>query len=651
MNEANIRDLLVHQLDCIEPSLQFLEKEKYLPSTIGTNSFVDILARDIDDNWVVVELKRSTASSRQAIHEVLKYAQAVKDYLGARDDEIRIMIASTVWDELLIPFSKFCSDSSSDISGFLINISNEVTLTAEKVIPLTITIGRSISPWHELNLFTTKENLEIGVKTYVHANKLKAIFDYVLVILEAPAGHHQMTLRATREALSNVHRRFQDDVDVEEIDAVLENMEEYRYILYFAPQLRSKQECLNALDRVGENMKELAALLENMDDEEEVLCTLHAQLFDAMPRPYRESFEIGYPAKFSTRLLDQEGWSLIEIRRYGSFSRNQLLTDDTIISEICGETGVSGQKFKRIISMSSRSQVAAARAEIVNCLSGNPSWRVNLLAHLEEILKEFPGGQVDISVFNPCTGLFTLFFAASREDGLQYVPAYRMVVYCDGKAKTSHFGQLGRGPNRRTFREIIDRFYNGDLSELLMSGIWGFREERDAEILEEIGISYLSFRCDIDGDDLTFFERRDGRWKECGRVIPFQSLNEFLEQESTFMKHLVVKAGRRMNGGIVDGSSPDRLMEELVESPVDGEQYDLNELASLCDVCGCAFEEENYLVDAMVPGAGGLWASLCADCYDEAGASIGWGRGQLYRRVQTDTWQLVAGGPPEAGCD
>ena len=117
------------------------------------------------------------------------------------------------------------------------------------------------------------------------------------------------------------------------------------------------------------------------------------------------------------------------------------------------------------------------------------------------------------------------------------------------------------------------------------------------------------------------------------------------------MKHLVVKLGRRLNSGIVDGGNADRQMEKLVELETSGERYALGELASFCGQCGCAFEEENYLVDAMIPGTGGLWASLCADCYDEAGASIGWGRGQLYRRVQPNSWQLVAGGPPEAGYD
>jgi RecB family endonuclease NucS len=76
------------------------------PSDIGTRSFIDILARDDRERWVLIELKRSNAAAREAIHEIFKYTETVKKHLGARDDELRAIIVSTEWKELLIPFSR-----------------------------------------------------------------------------------------------------------------------------------------------------------------------------------------------------------------------------------------------------------------------------------------------------------------------------------------------------------------------------------------------------------------------------------------------------------------------------------------------------------------------------------------------------------------
>lgn len=649
MRESNIRDLLVNQLDCLEPELQFLEKEKYLPSDIGTNSFIDLVARDANNNWVVIELKRSDSASRQAIHEVLKYVEAIKGHLGVRDDEIRTFIVSTVWDELLLPFSKFCSETSLDVTGFLIDISNPDNLTSQKVSPLKITAGRALSPWHELNLYTDKENLQRGVESYVQANSSKGFDDYVLVVLEAPPGHHERALSATREGLENIHRQFRDEVDYDEIDARLEKMEEYKYILYFVPCLLSKETCIDALQRTDEDIEELLEILEGME-EEEALCTVHEHLFAAGPKTYKQHFEIGYPAKFKERLLENEGWTLVEIKRYGSLARNQLLTDETIISEICGETGSSGQRFKRRISTASKSQLSMARSEIADCLSGNPIWRSNILEHLKEIENEHPDSEVDISIFSPSTGLFTLFFAVTKEQGILYIPTYSMTVKNNGDTATLFFGELAAGENQRTFREVIDKFYDGDIGDFLMSATWGYRESRDSELLEFIGIQYRSYRCDLKGEDREFFVWRDNTWREIDPVVPFQSLTGFFERETTFMAHLVTKVSRRMNGAIVDASCTDRPLHELINPPsADGPQYMASELASHCDLCQCAFAEENFLVDAAVPGKGDIRAFLCADCVAETGATVGWGQGQLYQRLESGGWQLVAGGPPDAG--
>jgi len=78
MKEQEIRDKLIKNLHIINEDYTFLDKEKYFPNEIGTKSFIDIFAKRSNGKYVVIEVKRSDAASREAIHELFKYLEAVK---------------------------------------------------------------------------------------------------------------------------------------------------------------------------------------------------------------------------------------------------------------------------------------------------------------------------------------------------------------------------------------------------------------------------------------------------------------------------------------------------------------------------------------------------------------------------------------------
>lgn len=650
MIESDIRDLLVDQLDCLEAGLQYLDKEKYIPSRIGTRSFIDILARDSADHLVVIELKRSDSAAREAIHEVLKYVEAVKSHLAIRDDEIRTMIVSTEWTELLLPFSRFCSDTSLDVTGFLLDVSDPSGLTSETVSPLRITAGRAFSPWHELNLYTDSDNLRRGLQTYQHANPLKGLDDFVLVVLEPPPSHRELEQSVTRDALADVQRMSGREPDYREIDAQVRAMPEFKYMIYFVPCLLPREACIEALRHVDdEDAAEAVEYVEQGDTEEtEALCVLHEALFDAPPSPFREHVEIGYAAKFKNKLLEDEDWSITEIKRYGSIARSPLLTDETIISEICGDTGSSRQHYNRRISTAVKSELATARSEITECLSDNPAWKANMLAHLQEIENDYPSTELDVYVFSPSTGLYTLYHALTNQPGDQYVPSYYIKFRHDGNAETIFFGLLEVNATGVTFRQVVDRFYDGNAGKLAISATWGYREPRDAEVLDFLGISYASYRCDMQGDKRLFHVWRNSTWQEIEPAPSPTPLASFFEREHTFVHHLVAKIGRRLHLGFVDGSDREIPLRELAErSTLDGTRHESSELPAQCDLCGCAFAEENFLVEVARPDFGDATASTCADCVDDTGMIVDQGEARLYRRVDPDTWERVRFDEPD----
>jgi hypothetical protein len=65
-----------------------------------------------------------------------------------------------------------------------------------------------------------------------------------------------------------------------------------------------------------------------------------------------------------------------------------------------------------------------------------------------------------------------------------------------------------------------------------------------------------------------------------------------------------------------------------------------------CDICVIPIEERQWFVAGQV--GEGTWASMCPKCFYERGHSIGWGRGQLYWKIDDYQWRLVSGGHPKA---
>lgn len=130
------------------------------------------------------------------------------------------------------------------------------------------------------------------------------------------------------------------------------------------------------------------------------------------------------------------------MRRYGAFLRNTLLSDDEILEELSGSEGVTGQRFERQVTISNRSHIASAKAGLQSCLEFNPVWCAHTLRHLAEIERDYPESTTSINVINPSAGLMTLYFAATKESGVAYVPIYTMTVQTGETIERVYFGCL-----------------------------------------------------------------------------------------------------------------------------------------------------------------------------------------------------------------
>jgi len=643
--EAPLRDLLVSQIYTLEEGLVVLDIEKHIPSTIGTRSFIDILAKDARRRWVLIELKRSDDASRQAIHEVYKYVEAVKGHLGARDDEIRAVIVSTEWKELLVPFSRFVHDTAISVSGLEISVSEpDRVITSTAVQPLKLTSGRVLSPWHEINLYTSEERLGEGLASYDASCKAKSINDYVMVELKAPEGFYESSVIATATSLHEI-RGDTRELTEEEITDVAGKMDRLDHMIYFVPQLQTTEEYLDMI-RADTEQYEEAKEFSNYMEGDELLCSLQGYALDARPKVDRDYFEIGYPSKFRCKLLEDEGWTITNIHRRGAFARNTILTDEIILGEIGGDAGTSGQRLKRAIRLSDRAEFAQLLKDVDEALPNNPVWVGMVRAQLEEARTGFPSGTAEVSIFAPSTGLMTIFFTKARETGISYVPSYTILIRDGEDVRRAYVGQLWAADDAaqppEVFTDILTKYYNADLGLLLLQMTWGGYEPRDIDILEDLGLFYESFRCDIQGEDREFFRMMNGRWRSVGQINPYAEFFRYLEKNERLVRVIVNKLSPRISGGTWDGSRSDRQLEDAIDPITVAKGKYHPDAPEDCDICSIPLAGESFFSDGRIQGSP-AWANMCADCSVYHGEGIGWGTGQLYRKEKDGRWLMVGG--------
>jgi hypothetical protein len=155
--------MLAENLDLLEPGLRLHDVEHRLENTVGAGGRMDILARDKHRRYVVVEVKRSDSTAREALDEVAKYTELLRREQGIPAEEIRAIIASTTWHELLIPASNFARDWSHDLRGYQLLVDTGARLIgAERVSFLAEVRPQRLTPVHFVYYYRSPSERDAG---------------------------------------------------------------------------------------------------------------------------------------------------------------------------------------------------------------------------------------------------------------------------------------------------------------------------------------------------------------------------------------------------------------------------------------------------------------------------------------------------------
>lgn len=299
VREIDIRKNLAQNLGILETGLDLIEEEFYLPNPLGSRGYIDILARDIYGNRVIIELKRSDAIAREAIHELCKYVSLFKSKSGFTDDRIRLFIVSTHWHELRVPFATFAQTSLWQVDGFKLEINSDgEVLKATKVEKLQNPVMEqqvSLYPLHSVYLFRDRSKRNKGNKKLKKLLKSMGLTEYCIVELAYNGGSPNVIPYGLYMVMAK-------------IDEFNRNM-------------------------LSENL--IALIAQNIQDSESL--EDHIQnIANGRAYDFADDIDASTPESFTSMLRN---WVIENIYRFGRLSRIERLTEAELIEQIQGLDG------------------------------------------------------------------------------------------------------------------------------------------------------------------------------------------------------------------------------------------------------------------------------------------------------------------------
>ncbi|WP_306368605.1 endonuclease NucS domain-containing protein [Nocardiopsis sp. CC223A] len=460
--EKHIRDHLAANLEILEPEhrLSLVATEFRIMNPHGADGFIDILAKDKNEMWVVIELKRSNASARQALHEVAKYTELLREQLSIPKDRIRSIIVSTTWHELRTSASNFARDWGHDLRGYEISATPDGKISSIERVPWAPEpFEHRPSRVHCIEVYATAEERDRGWREIVEAAS------------EAQA-HHLIGFDFDRVGAPEL-------VDGE-------------YLLYFA---------------VGRINPDLVPLQDSLDvtpapDEADDPYFDIPDYYRDHPAEYRALHHIcrshralgvsrnGMPEDF-IRVCDDPLWELRSVRRSGAYATSELLTDEDLSQAVAGRYGGAQVRRQGAAGPDIRPRWESERKSTLQTLAGNEDWSVLMNQWLNEAEADASCVDVDVYVHNPCDLLQTLVYGVTDTSSPfeKYAPMLRATAtYTGGRTRTT-FGCLvwdGRQhsdlahlippPLRDPIRCAVYR-RSGAIGELdpLLIALWGLR--------------------------------------------------------------------------------------------------------------------------------------------------------------------------------
>lgn len=378
--EDKIRESLAARLELLERGLTLRNKEVPLPNAHGAAGRIDILACDTSNNYVVIEIKRSDQAARQAVHEFFKYTSLLQKSLGIPKHRIRCFLVSTVWHELLVPFSELTRIKDYEVRGFKILLGpGGLVLGAEPVQPLPEeSVELEFNDEQDLYLFEHEDQRMEFMSALLPKLRAYDYVDFAALIIDHGKQRHNV----------------------------------FPFGVYLAATVLSDE----SEERILESLEPDNPFLDP-DASADGPWTLN----DALMLNIRRSlfgkytdWDRGTPSKFIGIAND---WVIRETARVGGrIERDAIFTDNDIHRRIAKTDGGNRFSFQFIGRPQHVQSWRHATASLKSFLGRCSAWTEPLIQYLHAIAQEYPAATVSLNAFNTLT-IIPSIHPVLRENG------------------------------------------------------------------------------------------------------------------------------------------------------------------------------------------------------------------------------------------
>ena len=476
--EKIIRTNLAKNLSFIDSNLELIKEEYSLPNYYGSKGYIDILAKDSDNNYVIIEVKRSNQSARQALHEITKYHSLLQQHFHVKNSEIRTIIISTEWAELLVPFSEFKKDSQKCIDGYRLEIDDDYSLKNLTYIePLKGEWTRNLSRGHHIFLYETDKLFGESIEKTKLLLPSFGIDDFII-----------LKMKSKKEipfpfALYLIHQRYDEE----------------RYLEIIKQKADNDADCEDVISNI--NYSE--------DEQEEYILYLEylvlRELINGENKLRYDSLELGYPEKLQANLT--RGWSIIDIVKYGFFETDLRLTNEMLIYEILGFDGNNQTFYINQTSSKNKSKVLEIQKGIENFLRFNVTWKKHISAILSKLNNnEIVNYRLGVSIFNT-DNILESIAGASYYNSEEYFPTYEIFIEdLDQNSIQIYRGGISWNEKSIQLNRILNDFFRGDLFNFFLERQFGTIANLDSKIMNYLGLTYISQLYEVKDDEMQCYD-------------------------------------------------------------------------------------------------------------------------------------------------
>lgn len=451
-SENEIRDHLSSNLELIEPGLKLIDVELHLRNPIGSAGRIDILASDRFNNRVIIELKRSNKTAREAIHEIHKYVALFRSQHGLPTRRIRCIIVSTEWRELIVPFSEFVTNSTYQIEGrqLLIDSTGRIK-EATRVYPKELDNEVSFFLAHGAHLFKSESGRRDSVPKFISELKKTIAAGFILIEIDYEGDDHRVI---TPYCLYLVFSSLNSDT-------------------YDSWRKEYREEHDYEEDEVEDVW---------FDD----YCNV--KLTESIELPH-DDFEIGNSEKLHTIL--QTGWNYKVVHRHGNVQSELAISNEDLISQVSGHWGENTVFFSRITRPGFHLDWDDIKNKALHSLTGNSSWTNGFKLFCQIVEEKHSNASVSINIYNPLNLPISLYKLVSKGDG-RYLPLIEFIASDD--LTNSILVMQGEvrwnGKKSPTLREAFKSFEEG-LWGFFVSQHFNLAWQKDKEIMAAHGLDYV----------------------------------------------------------------------------------------------------------------------------------------------------------------